>query len=101
MLSPILHAASGLWILGKIEDHVAKPLSSSEIDGVIAREIALRAEIAELTKDKERLDWLEAHPQRSHISGGSDDGATGTFWGCGSYNCTLRETIDQISADKT
>lgn len=71
------------------------------LDMANVREVALRAEVQSLTKDKERLDWLEAHPLKADVKGGSDDGGTGTFWGCGSANCSLRETIDTISAAKT
>lgn len=67
----------------------------------IVREEALRAEVESLKDDKERLDWLEAHPLKTEVKGGSEDGSTGTFWGCGSANCTLRETIDTVSALKS
>jgi hypothetical protein len=50
MLSPIFHPASGLWLLGKIEEHTAKPLSREEIEAHIMREIALRAEVETLSK---------------------------------------------------
>lgn len=83
-----------MWLLGKIENHTARPLSQSEIQAVITREEALRTEVAELSKDKVRLDWLETHPLKTEIKGGSEDGHTGTFWGCGAHSGTLRETID-------
>lgn len=35
ILSPVLHAASGQWMLGKIEDHVARPMSRPEIESFI------------------------------------------------------------------
>jgi hypothetical protein len=59
---------------------------------------AVKSLVASLTADKERLDWLQAHPLKSEVRGGSDDGGTVTRWGCGSANCTLRETIDTIRA---
>lgn len=43
ILAPILHPASGLWMLGKIEDHVAKPLTREEIEHHIAENNRLRA----------------------------------------------------------
>lgn len=58
----------------------------------------LRALLGPALQDTERLNWLEAHPLRAGIHGGADDGSTGTFWGCGSANLGLRETIDTISA---
>lgn len=60
----------------------------------------LASEVARLTLDKERLDWLEAHPLKAGIHGGADDGSTGTFWGLGAANVTLREAIDTVSALK-
>lgn len=50
MLAPILHPASGLWLLGKIEEHTAKPLSREEIEDHIRREIVLRAEVETLSE---------------------------------------------------
>ena len=35
MLSPILHPASQTWMLGKIESHVAKPMTLDEIEAHI------------------------------------------------------------------
>lgn len=35
MLSPILHPASGFWMLGRIEEHTAKPLTRAEIEAHI------------------------------------------------------------------
>jgi hypothetical protein len=60
MLSPILHAASGLWMLGKIENHVAKPLSREEIDSHIAEYERLR---------KARSAGAEASPLRTILIG--------------------------------
>lgn len=54
MLSPILHPASGQWMLGKIEEHTAKPLSREELDALVSEVAALRAE-------KARLDHLETN----------------------------------------
>ena len=31
MLSPVLHPSTGFWFLGKIENHVARPLTEEEI----------------------------------------------------------------------
>jgi hypothetical protein len=54
MLSPILHPASGVWTVGYIRNHTAKPMSREEIEAHIKEVAALRA-------DKARLDWLEEH----------------------------------------
>ncbi len=75
-------------------------LCDRNVTGISASELLALPEIAELTADKARLDWLEKNPARSEIKGGSDDGHTGTFWGCGSANMSLRETIDAISGIK-
>jgi hypothetical protein len=32
--SPVLHVASGIWMVGRIESHVARPLAESEINAV-------------------------------------------------------------------
>jgi len=81
----------GLWLRT-----IASPLGSE------SRMLAdLAFEVTRLREDKARLDWLAAHPLRSEIKGGSDDGHTGNFWGCGSANLSLRETIDTISALKS
>lgn len=56
----------------------------------------LLAELEAAAADKARLDWLEAHPLQSEIQGGSGDGSTGRFWGCGSAELSLRATIDTI-----
>ncbi len=75
-------------------------LRSQVVSGTDRMLADLACEVRDLRADKARLDWLEAHPMSTEIKGGSDDGRAGTFWGCGSANCTLRETIDTISALK-
>ena len=35
---------------------------------------------ASLEADKARLDWLESHPLKAEIRGGSDDGHQGKAW---------------------
>lgn len=51
MLSPVLHAASGYWFLGKIENHVARPLTEEEISAHIKEYDVLRKQaLSKLTK---------------------------------------------------
>lgn len=56
----------------------------------------LRACLGAALQDADRLDWLERHPLRAEVHGGSDDGHTGTFWGLGAHSGTLREAIDHL-----
>ena len=42
-------------MLGKIEDHVAKPLTHEEIEHHIMREVVLRAEVESLTSQRDAL----------------------------------------------
>lgn len=107
MLSPILHHASGLWILGKIENHTARPLTQTEIAAVISREVVLREEVDQLTADKERIDWLETHSFTAYRTRDPEDGQPdGHFTvvnedkrprgGC--VQKTLRAAIDEARA---
>lgn len=43
MLSPIFHPASRLWMLGKIENHTARPLTREEVEARITEHERLRA----------------------------------------------------------
>jgi hypothetical protein len=52
--------------------------------------LALQAECEALQAD---LNWLEQHPLKANVLGGSDDGGTATFWGIGAATGTLREAI--------
>ena len=53
--------------------------------------------------DKERLDWLEAHPLDAEVDGGADDGQDGVFWGIGAYKskASLRDVIDIVLNEET
>ncbi len=55
---------------------------------------ALLVEILELQKDRARLDWLAANPQKAELHGGSDDGGTAVCWAICAAKQTLREAID-------
>lgn len=55
MLSPILHPASGLWLLGRIENHTAKPMSREEIESHIAEHNRLRTALAEAEKHNREI----------------------------------------------
>ncbi len=57
---------------------------------------AAQTEIDALREDKARLDWMQSHPLKAEVHGGSDDGHTGTFWGLGAASGTLREVIDTV-----
>lgn len=46
-LSPILHPSLGLWMLGKIEGHLAEPLTREEIEAHLARFGQLERELSE------------------------------------------------------
>jgi hypothetical protein len=59
-----------------------------------------RAEVERLREDKARLDWLNSHPIRTEIKGGSEDGHPGIFWGLGSHGGTLREALDTVRKGK-
>ncbi len=55
----------------------------------------LTARVAELEKDKERLDWLEAHPLKAEVKGGADDGDTAKYWAISSHHTFgIRQAID-------
>lgn len=74
-------------MLGRIENHVAKPLTKDEIEAMILREVALRVEVDELRKDRERLDWLaDEHQTIDRID------RVGCNWCEGE---SLRDAIDQ------
>jgi hypothetical protein len=47
MLSAILHPASGTWMLGKIENHSAKPMSREEVEAHIMEHNRLLERCAE------------------------------------------------------
>lgn len=55
MLAPILQAASGRWLLGKIEDHTSKPLSLEEIEAHLAEHERIKAECDRLQEEIRRL----------------------------------------------
>ncbi len=53
-------------------------------------------EIALLRRDREMLDWWQAHPLKAEVHGGSDDGHVGTFWALGSAGTDLRAALAAI-----
>lgn len=59
---------------------------------------ALLAYIQDLEGDKRRLDWLEAHPLKANVHGGSDDGHEGTAWAIAAHSLSLREALDAAAA---
>ena len=76
--------------------------SSGEITATVALDLyeeenaRLRMCLGAALRDSDRLDWLDAHPLKAQINGGSDDGHTGKFWGLGAHSGTLREVIDEV-----
>jgi hypothetical protein len=52
------------------------------------------------SQDSERLDWLEAHPLKAEVRGGSEDGHQSTAWAVAASNATLRETLDVLRSHK-
>lgn len=75
----------------EIAEHIV-----GQVEALKTENDQIRACLGAALQDADRLDWLEAHPLQSEIKGGSDDGHTGTFWGLGAANGTLREAIDTI-----
>ncbi len=49
-----------------------------------------------LQADKNRVDWLEAHPLQTEIRGGNEDGHMGKAWAISAHSGTFREAIDLI-----
>jgi len=75
-----------------------KPFTVRELQNRVGE---LEREALRLRKDEARLDWLESHPLKSEIHGGSEDGHTGKFWGVGAHSGTLRDAVDVIRAAVT
>lgn len=70
--SPVLHVGSREWVFGKIEDHVARPLSKEEIEEVITILAVIagpsRRTSIELIERERYAQW-----QREGFSTGHDD----------------------------
>ena len=53
--SPVLHVGSGTWMVGRIQSHIAKPLSKDEVERVCA---SLNVEAAPTDAEVERA-WFK------------------------------------------
>lgn len=59
----------------------------------------LSEELVAAREDSARLDWLEAHPLKTEVVGGAQDGAESKAWAIACHaKWTLREAIDAARA---